>query len=74
MTEYAIIIPEPGKLKETAKALLELAGQPSDVMTDSNGVEFRVPVALAEQYAAVAYAPTPKRRGRPPKIKSEVTE
>jgi len=75
--EYTIVIPEKGKLKETAKALLELADDPRDVMTDGNGTEFRVPSELADRYARVAYTPevAPKRRGRPPKVKKdEVTD
>ena len=67
------MIPEKGKLEETARILLELADKPSDVMTDGNGTEFRVPNDLAERYANIAYTPTatPKRRGRPPKVKKE---
>lgn len=71
--DHTIVIPEKGKLKETAQALLSLADSPADVMTDGNGTEFRVPSELADKYARVAYAPevAPKRRGRPPKVKKE---
>lgn len=71
---YSIVVPEPGKLKETARLLLSLADSPADVMTDANGTEFRVSEELAEKYAQVAYAPAPKRRGRPPKNKDEVND
>jgi hypothetical protein len=74
VTEYSIIVPQPGELKETAKLLLSLADASTDVMTDSNGTEFRVPSDLADRYARVAYAPAPKRRGRPPKNKEEVND
>lgn len=74
-----IVIPAPGKLSETARALLDLASDPKDVRTDSNGTEFRVPSELADRYARATYAtdepaPLPKRRGRPPKNKDEVTD
>jgi hypothetical protein len=74
--DHAIVIPEKGKLKETARALLALADDPRHVMTEGNGTEFRVPQYLADKYAKTAYepAPTPKRRGRPPKIKNEVND
>lgn len=74
MTDYSIIVPPPGQLKETAKLLLSLADNHTDVMTDGNGTEFRVPAYLAEKYTQTAYAPAPKRRGRPPKNKEEVED
>lgn len=70
----AIVVPAPGRLKETAQALLALAGDaPEIVLTISNGTQFEVPDILAdlfhEQQSADREAPKiPKRRGRTPRV------
>lgn len=65
--DFAAVIPEKGKLKETALVLLRLADDARHVMTDGNGTEFRVPAYLAERYAGEVYEKPKPRRGRPPK-------
>ena len=76
MDGYALIVPEPGKEKETLRTLLALADKPRHVKlnTDDPGTSFYVPEYLAEKYNADGPevqedpkpAVTPKRRGRPP--------
>jgi hypothetical protein len=58
--DWALIIPPREAVVETARALLALARDPRDVMTDGNGFEFRVPPYLADLYNAPPAAP--KRR------------
>lgn len=70
----AVIHPPQGKVQETARLLLRLADHPTHVMTQSGGNVFRVPEYLHDRYVTAAYVPAPKRRGRPPKIKNEVTQ
>lgn len=67
--EWVTVIPEPGRLKETAQALLLLAS-PQDVRTDGNGTEFLVPASVADAYHGHTADPTPrpKRRARATKI------
>lgn len=72
----AVIVPEPGKEKETLRLLLDLADKPRHVKLNSDdpGSSFYVPEYLAEKYAALAAGveddaepqAAPKRRGRPP--------
>lgn len=74
----AIVVPAPGTLGETARALLDLAGHPRDVRTIGNGTEFEVPDELADRYHGAAPAPADepdeaparpvKRRGRAPRV------
>jgi len=62
------VVPAQGALAETARALLELAGDtPEIVRTTRGGTEFTVPAPLAELYhRAVTGTPetAPKRRAR----------
>ena len=80
----AIVVPAPGKLGETARALLDLADHPRDVRTIGNGTEFEVPDELADRYhsrntAKVITDETPdeaparpvRRRGRAPRVELE---
>ena len=48
--DWTTVVPAPGDIRATALALLKLAHTPSDVRTDGNGSEFRVPPYLAELY------------------------
>lgn len=71
----AVVIPAPGELSRTAKYLLSLADHVHDVRTIGNGTQFEVPDYLAERYharlAQSTSTPQPRRRGRPPKNKTE---
>lgn len=48
--DWTVVVPAAGDVKETARALLALAGSPADVRTDGNGSEFLVPPELADRY------------------------
>ena len=65
-SDWVEVIPGQGALRETAAALLRLAGDPRLVRTDSNGTTFLVPPDVAAAFTAPAAAPpeTPKRRPR----------
>lgn len=74
----ALIVPAPGKLKETAQALLALAGDvPEIVRTTQAGNAFEVPDELADAYhdaqdqPVKAASTTSKRRGRAPRATKE---
>lgn len=79
----AIVVPARGKLKETARVLLDLADNPRDVRTAGNGTEFEVPDELADRYhgatqdsrfsdkSDAAPARPVKRRGRAPRVDME---
>lgn len=70
----AVVIPAPGKLAETARALLDLADHVHDVRTVSGGSAFEVPDDLADAFHAVtpsAPAPRKNRRGRTPRASEE---
>lgn len=54
------VVPGAGELKETAKVLLLIAGDPALVRTDGNGTEFLVPGWVADAFTAPAG--TPKKR------------
>jgi len=51
----AIVVPAPGALADTARALLDLADHPRDVRTIGNGTEFEVPDDLADRYHSVTH-------------------
>jgi hypothetical protein len=61
MSDWTTVIPGPGMVQETARALLALADRPEDVMTQGGGNEFRIPPYLATRYEAPA-DPAPRRR------------
>lgn len=81
----AIVVPAPGALADTARALLALAAHPRDVRTIGNGLEFEVPDELADRYHGTsssnpsvttnepdaAPARPVKRRGRAPRVDLE---
>lgn len=82
----AIVVPAPGELAVTARALLDLADDPRDVRTIGNGLEFEVPDELADRYhfRDPVHTPVPtdktpdaaparpvKRRGRAPRVELE---
>lgn len=52
LTEWTTVVPAPGEVKSTARALLALARHPGDVRTSSGGAEFLVPPYLADLYNA----------------------
>ncbi|MEU7010370.1 hypothetical protein [Streptomyces sp. NPDC046332] len=66
LTDWFPVIPAEGAVKDTAKALLALADDPSHVRTTSGGTEFLVPAYLADKYTK----PAPRRRPK----KEEVTD
>lgn len=69
---WVIVIPAPGELASTARALLELAGDPQWVRTIGNGTEFMVHPDVASAYARKSPEPKPsKRRGRAPRTTTE---
>ena len=57
--DWTTVVPKPGDVKETDRALLALADSPAHVRTDSSGSEFRIPPYLADRYNA-----PPKSRRR----------
>lgn len=59
---WVSVIPGRGELKETAKVLLLIAGDPALVRTDGNGTEFLVPDWVASSFTAPVAPTTPKRR------------
>lgn len=62
----AVVVPAPGRLKETAQLLLSLADHPADVRTVQAGNAFEVPDDLADAYSEQLAEPRPapaKRRG-----------
>ena len=74
MDGYALIVPEPGKEKETLRILLALAHRPRHVKLSNDDGGYLVPEYLAEKYHFAASEvredttaqAAPKRRGRPP--------
>jgi hypothetical protein len=79
--EWATVVPAPDELAQTARELLDVAGDPALVRTDGNGTEFRVPVSIAEEWhrrrnpePEPVTPPEPKpvqRRGRAPRVPTE---
>lgn len=61
--DWVVVMPAPGDVKETARALLALADSPADVRTDGNGSEFLVAPYVADRYNT-APEPTPRPRRR----------
>lgn len=59
---WVTVIPDRDRVKETARALLDLAVSPHDVRTTGTGSEFRIPPYLADLYNAPAPEPKPRRR------------
>lgn len=66
-SDWAPIVPGAGELKETAKVLLLIAGDPALVRTDGNGTEFRVPQWVADAFTA----PAEPKKQRAPRRKTE---
>lgn len=58
------IVPGAGELKETAKVLLLIAGDPALVRTDGNGTEFLVPQWVADTFTTPVQAAPKKRAPR----------
>lgn len=61
---WAVVIPDPRTLKDTARLLLDLAGDPSLVETTSGGTAFRVPQDVAaafDERLSAADTPAPKK-------------
>lgn len=58
---WVTVIPAPGQVAAVARALLDLAPDPADVRTQSNGNEFLIPQDLADAYHALT-KPKPTRR------------
>lgn len=59
--EWLLIVPGKGELKDTAKELLRLAGDPALVRTTGSGTEFLVPSDVAQEFTAPV-PPTPARK------------
>ena len=68
--DWLPVLPGKGQIKETAAALLAIAGDPKLVRTESNGTEFLVPAWVAERFTAPDTPPEPVKR-RPRARKSE---
>lgn len=58
--DWVTVIPGKDRVKEVARALLDLAPDPRDVRTISNGDEFLIPQDLADAYHALS-KPKPTR-------------
>ena len=63
MKDWAVVVPAPGQVKETAIVLLALAVSPADVRTGGNGSEFLVPPYLADRFNE-STRPKPRRRAK----------
>ncbi|MER5705996.1 hypothetical protein [Streptomyces sp. NPDC002122] len=61
--DWAVVVPAPGEVRETAQALLALADSPAHVRTDGNGTEFLVPPYLADKFNE-SLRPKPRRRAK----------
>lgn len=55
-SEWVTVIPAEGELAQTARELIDLAGDPVLVRTDGNGNEFRVPASIAQVWHEVRTA------------------
>lgn len=80
--EWAVVVPAKGELAQTARELINLAGDPVLVRTDGNGNEFRVPASIAAMWHELRTVkvtePDPpvqskpvQRRGRAPRVPTE---
>lgn len=65
--QWLLIVPGKGKLKETAKELLTLAGDPALVRTTGNGTEFLVPSDVAQRFTAPLRKPKSRTSRATPK-------
>jgi len=67
---YALVVPKPGKEKETIRLLLDLAEKARHVKTntDGSGIAFVVPEYLHKKYiqSGETEITGQRRRGRPP--------
>ena len=71
LSDWVSVVPGKDNVKATARALLDLAGDPRDVRTLGNGDEFLVPPSLAAAFDAVS-APAPAAKPpRKPRAKKE---
>ena len=70
-SDWVEVIPGQGALRETAAALLRLAGDPRLVRTESNGTTFLVPPDVAEAFTAPAEPAPPETPRRRPRAKKE---
>lgn len=71
-SDWLLIVPGKGQLKETAKELLRLAGSPALVRTTGNGLEFLVPPGVAQAFTApLRAAPVRKPKSRGPRATSK---
>lgn len=68
MTDYAdwvFVVPAPDAIRDTARLLLDIAQDPTEIRTQGNGTEFIVPSYVADEYHARLSGPRPtKRRGK----------
>lgn len=64
--DWVPVVPGRGELRETASALLAIAGDRALVRTEGNGTEFLVPVWVAEKFTA----PEPIDPPEPPRRRS----
>lgn len=68
---WVSVVPAAGKLTETARELLTLAGDPSLVRTDGNGTEFLVPSWVADAYTTPTPPPPPPKKRAQSKTSEE---
>ena len=52
--DWVPVIPSRGKVKDVARALLDIAGDPTLVRTEGNGGEFLVPSWVADRFTTPA--------------------
>lgn len=72
LESWTMVVPAEGRLSETARELLDLAGDPMWVRTIGNGTEFLVHPDVAEAYNSLRSESKPfKRRGRAPRTTTE---
>lgn len=69
--DWVPVLPARGGAGDAARALLDIAGDPSLVRTDGNGTEFLVPAWVAERFTAGAPASEPPVRRRRAKKNEE---
>lgn len=59
-SDWQVIVPGEGEVRDVAVLLLSLADDPAHVQTQRGGSEFRVPPYLADRFTQ----PAPKPRAR----------